>query len=94
MGSTASSPLYYITALTSLFEGVAMIVNQHQPVVEKYYGSGKMKSVVSRLLDECDRVTKTLTNGWEEDRAMRRKVSLDELCNSHSNQQNDQSLQT
>src|SRR3954453_11408116 len=72
----ASSPLYYITALTSLFEGVAMIVDQHQPVVEKYYGPGKMKSVVSRLLEECDRVTQILKDGWEEDRAMQRKVWL------------------
>ena len=70
----ASSPLYYITALTSLFESVAVIVDQHQPVVEKYYGSGKMRSVVFRLLEECDRVTKTLKNGWEEDRSMQRKV--------------------
>ena len=73
-GFTASSPIYYITALTSLFESIAMIVDQHQPVVEKYYGQGKMKSVVDRLLEECDRVTKTLKNGWEEDRSMQRKV--------------------
>ncbi len=51
-----------------------MIVDQHQPVVEKYYGPGKMKSVVARLLEECDRVTKTLRNGWEEDRSIQRKV--------------------
>lgn len=51
-----------------------MIVDQHQPVVEKYYGPGKMKKVVSRLLDESDRVTKTLRDGWEEDRQMQRKV--------------------
>ncbi|KXN87736.1 Conserved oligomeric Golgi complex subunit 4 [Leucoagaricus sp. SymC.cos] len=55
-----SSPLYYITSLTSLFESIAMIVDQHQPVVEKYYGTGKMTSVISRLLEECDRVTKSL----------------------------------
>ncbi|KAF8964638.1 COG4 transport protein-domain-containing protein [Flammula alnicola] len=55
-----SSPLYYITALTSLFESIAMIVDQHQPVVEKYYGPGKMKSVV---------------HGWEEDRSMQRKLA-------------------
>ena len=71
---TASSPLYYITALTTLFEGIAMIVDQHQPVVEKYYGPGQMRSVVTRLLEECDRVTTTLANGWEEDRSMQRKA--------------------
>jgi COG4 transport protein len=68
--------LYYITALTALFESVAMIVDQHQPVVEKYYGSGKMASVIERLLDECDRVVKKLIDGWEDERSMKRKVSL------------------
>jgi hypothetical protein len=72
--NTASSPLYFITALTALFESIAMIVDQHQPVVEKYYGKGKMRLVVQRLLDECDRVTKTLKENWEEDRNVKRKV--------------------
>ncbi|KDR81347.1 hypothetical protein GALMADRAFT_239193 [Galerina marginata CBS 339.88] len=71
----SSSPLYYITTLTSLFESIAMIVDQHQPVVEKYYGPGKMQSVVHRLLEESDRVTKILKDGWEEDRSMQRKLT-------------------
>jgi len=54
-----------------------MIVDQHQPVVEKYYGSGKMSSVMERLLEECDRVVKKLTLGWEEDRSMKRKVGVE-----------------
>ncbi|EKM55831.1 uncharacterized protein PHACADRAFT_209352 [Phanerochaete carnosa HHB-10118-sp] len=70
-----SSPLYYITALTALYESVAMIVDQHQPVVEKYYGLGKMTSVLKRLLQESDRVTKDLIEGWEEERAMKRKLA-------------------
>jgi hypothetical protein len=72
----ASSPLYYITALTALFESIAMIVDQHQPVVEKYYGLGKMANVVTRLLQECDRIAKGLIEGWEEERMMKRKVRL------------------
>jgi len=52
-----------------------MIVDQHQPVVEKYYGSGKMLSVASRLLEECDRVVGSLIESWEEERSMERKVS-------------------
>jgi conserved oligomeric Golgi complex subunit 4 len=72
--SPASSPLYYITALTALFESIALIVDQHQPVVEKYYGIGKMSSVLTRLLGECDTVAKKLLEGWEEDRGMKRKV--------------------
>lgn len=53
-----------------------MIVDQHQPVVEKYYGAGKMKSVVMRLLDECDHTTKNLLVEWEEERSMKRKVGF------------------
>jgi conserved oligomeric Golgi complex subunit 4 len=53
-----------------------MIVDQHQPVVEKYYGSGKMSYVIEHLLEECDRVVKKLIDGWEDDRSMKRKVSL------------------
>ncbi|KAI0693895.1 COG4-domain-containing protein [Cytidiella melzeri] len=71
----ASSPLYFITSLTALFESIALIVDQHQPVVEKYYGIGKMGSVLERLLQESDRVTKSLIDSWIEERSMRRKVS-------------------
>ena len=74
--SLASSPLYYITALTALFESIAMIVDQHQPVVEKYYGPGKMASVLQRLLQESDKVVKDLIEGWEEERSIERKVRL------------------
>jgi hypothetical protein len=59
-----------------LFESIAVIVDQHQPVVEKYYGSGKMRRVVGRLLDECDRVTKDQLQGWEEERSMKQKVNV------------------
>ncbi|KAH7877730.1 COG4 transport protein-domain-containing protein [Lentinula edodes] len=70
-----SSPLYFIAALTSLFESIAMIVDQHQPVVEKYYGAGKMKAVAERLLDECDRVVKDVMSRWQEERSITRKIS-------------------
>jgi len=70
----ASSPLYYITALTALFESIALIVDQHQPIVDKYYGNGKMDNVVTRLIQECDRVVKSTLDSFEEERAMQRKV--------------------
>lgn len=52
-----------------------MIVDQHQPVVEKYYGKGKMSGVTERLLEECDRIVKSLLEGWQEERGTKRKVS-------------------
>ncbi|KAF9232006.1 COG4 transport protein-domain-containing protein [Melanogaster broomeanus] len=75
-----SSPLYYVTALTALFESVAMIVDQHQVVVEKYYGAGKMRSVIKRLLEECDRVVKSTLDAWREDRCINRKVRICSNC--------------
>ncbi|KAG8941785.1 hypothetical protein FRC04_004104 [Tulasnella sp. 424] len=55
------------------YHTIALIVDQHQPIVEKYYGSGKMLSVVARLLQECDRVVGGLIESWEEERQMQRK---------------------
>ena len=85
----ASSPLYYITALTALFESIALIVDQHQPVVEKYYGPGKMSSVIARLVQECDRVVKSLLDAFEEERSIKRKVGFDAGLNDVPNDQND-----
>jgi len=72
----ASSPLYYITALTALFESIALIVDQHQPIVDKYYGNGKMYNVITRLIQECDRVVKSTLHSFEEERTLQRKVGL------------------
>lgn len=53
-----------------------MIVDQHQPIVEKYYGPGKMTPVIERLLQESDRVVKDMLEGWVEERSMQRKVRI------------------
>lgn len=53
-----------------------MIINQHQPVVEKYYGTGNMQNVIKRLLEECDRVVRSTLEAWREDRLIKRKVEL------------------
>ena len=72
----ASSPAYYVAAVTSLFESIALIVDQHQPIVEKYYGEGKMVPVVQQLMQECDRVVNNTVSGWEEERQVQRKVRV------------------
>jgi len=81
---TASSPLYYITALTALFESIALIVDQHQPIVEKYYGNGRMYNVVTRLVQECDRVVKSTLDSFEEERTIQRKVSFQDLTDERT----------
>nr|XP_019049350.1 hypothetical protein I302_03136 [Kwoniella bestiolae CBS 10118]OCF28280.1 hypothetical protein I302_03136 [Kwoniella bestiolae CBS 10118] len=71
----SSSPLYYLTSLTNLLEAIAHIIDQHQPVVDKYYGKGRMRTVVGRLVGESDRVVRNLVEGWEEERRVGRLVS-------------------
>jgi hypothetical protein len=73
-GAPASSPLYYIAALTALFEAIARIVDQHAPLIARYYGPGRMAAVVRRLLAEADRVVGGLLDNWAEERQMQRKV--------------------
>lgn len=53
-----------------------MIIDQHQPIVEKYYGAGNMRSVIKRLLEECDRVVQNTLEAWREDRSIKRKVEV------------------
>lgn len=72
---SASSPLYYVSHLTSLLESIALIIDQHQNIVDKYYGQGKMKVVVQRLQVEADGFCKTLVEGWEDERRVGRLVS-------------------
>ncbi|KZV88864.1 COG4-domain-containing protein [Exidia glandulosa HHB12029] len=73
--SKTSSPMYFVASLTGLFESVALIIDQHQPIVEKYYGRGSMTPVVGKLLEECDRAVRQLLEAWEEERQMKRKLS-------------------
>ncbi|KAK1229053.1 Golgi transport complex subunit 4 [Marasmius sp. AFHP31] len=75
VATKSNSPLYFVAALTALFESVAMITDQHTPVVEKYYGEGKMNQVVERLLQECDRVVSGIVERWEEERTITRKLT-------------------
>lgn len=44
-----------------------------------------MLSVVSRLLQECDRVVKSLIENWEEERQMQRKVCCNRLLLLYAN---------
>ncbi|CAO3628643.1 unnamed protein product [Mucor fragilis] len=49
-----SAPTYFADALTRLFENIAVIIDQHQPLVEQHYGKGKMLRVIQRLQEESD----------------------------------------
>lgn len=69
------SPTHFSALLTTLFEAIALILSQHQPVVEKYYGEGKMVSVAGSLMSETDRLGLKVVANWEEERRVRRRVN-------------------
>lgn len=86
--------MYYLTQLTSLLEAIAHIIDQHQPVVEKYYGVGRMRKVVRRLVEESDRVLRGLVEGWEEERRVGRLVSTPHFASSCADDQISETKQT
>ena len=73
----AISSTYHTTALAMLLENIAIVVHQHQPIVDKYYGSGKMKPVLTTLLDECDDIIENLLEKWEREKFANLKVHVD-----------------
>ncbi|GAA5938237.1 Golgi transport complex subunit COG4 [Sporobolomyces koalae] len=74
LGTKSQSPAHFSALLTTLFESIALIISQHQPVVEKYYGAGKMLSVATSLMIESDRLGVKVLSNWEEERRIRTRV--------------------
>lgn len=60
--------------MTPLFEQIAIIISQHQPVVEKYYGNGRMMTVAAKLQEECDKQANAILSQWAEERRTSRKI--------------------
>ncbi|KAG0371338.1 Golgi transport complex subunit 4 [Mortierella sp. AD032] len=69
------SPTFYADTLIRLFESVAVIIDQHQPVIGKFYGPGKMLRVIQRLQEESDARSRKILEAFEEERAISRKVA-------------------
>ncbi|KAI1291602.1 Golgi transport complex subunit 4 [Mortierella claussenii] len=69
------SPTFYADTLIRLFESIAVIIDQHQPVVEKYYGPGKMLRVIQRLQEESDIRSRKILEAFEEERDISRKIA-------------------
>jgi hypothetical protein len=74
----AKSPTFYADTLVRLFESIAVIIDQHQPVVTKYYGPGKMLRVIQRLQEESDTRSRKILEAFEEERGISRKVFYQE----------------
>uniref|UniRef100_A0A8C8Z143 Conserved oligomeric Golgi complex subunit 4 n=1 Tax=Prolemur simus TaxID=1328070 RepID=A0A8C8Z143_PROSS len=60
--SDRRAAVIFADTLTLLFEGIARIVETHQPIVETYYGPGKLYTLIKYLQVECDRQVKKVVD--------------------------------
>lgn len=71
-----SNAMQHATLLTKLFEHLALLIDQHQPLVDKFYGDGDFaKGVMPGLQDECDRLGNRVCDAWFEERNVQRKLN-------------------
>ncbi|KAJ8938483.1 hypothetical protein NQ318_007119 [Aromia moschata] len=64
----------YADTLTLLFEGLARVIDTHQPLIETYYGPGKLLPAVTILQKECDVQTKRVIMEWNKTRQINKKI--------------------
>lgn len=69
-----TAPTYFADALTRLFENIAVIIDQHQPLVEMHYGKGKMLRVIQRLQEEGDKQGIAILDRFLQTRKLESKV--------------------
>ncbi|GAA5909681.1 Golgi transport complex subunit COG4 [Sporobolomyces salmoneus] len=74
LSSKSQSPTHFSSLLTTLFESIALIISQHQPIVSKYYGPTSMLSVARSLMIETDRLGVKVVSNWEEERKVRTRL--------------------
>ena len=67
--------MFYAIAMSRLFENIALIVSQHAPVVERYYGKGRMARVVAKIQDEADSQGGLIMDTFWDERRIGRMIS-------------------
>ncbi|XP_023216827.1 conserved oligomeric Golgi complex subunit 4-like [Centruroides sculpturatus] len=65
----------YADTITLLFEGIARVVEIHQPLIETYYGPGRLFSVIEILQKECDRQVKKILDDFKTSRQFLKKAN-------------------
>uniref|UniRef100_A0A914WXH7 Conserved oligomeric Golgi complex subunit 4 n=2 Tax=Plectus sambesii TaxID=2011161 RepID=A0A914WXH7_9BILA len=75
-GDAKRNNVLYADTLTLLFEGIARIVEIHQPLVELYYGQDKMLILIKHLQGECDVQTEKIVNVFIKNRQYEGKAKL------------------
>nr|CAH7757940.1 unnamed protein product [Callosobruchus chinensis] len=79
MGIPPSDKRYgviYADTLVLLFEGLARVIDTHQPLIETYYGPGRLLSAIRVLQKECDVQMKRVYADWAKVRQINKKIQV------------------
>uniref|UniRef100_A0A8D0BBN1 Conserved oligomeric Golgi complex subunit 4 n=1 Tax=Salvator merianae TaxID=96440 RepID=A0A8D0BBN1_SALMN len=71
--SDRRAAVIFADTLTLLFEGIARIVETHQPIVETYYGPGRLYTLTKHLQSECDRQVEKIVDKFIQQRDYHRQ---------------------
>uniref|UniRef100_T1J554 Conserved oligomeric Golgi complex subunit 4 n=1 Tax=Strigamia maritima TaxID=126957 RepID=T1J554_STRMM len=74
----------FADTVTLLFEGIARVIEIHQPLVETYYGHGQLLTVVEMLQKECDRQLRRIIEEFKRVRNFEQKTFLVQQLLTHS----------
>ncbi|XP_045888848.1 conserved oligomeric Golgi complex subunit 4 isoform X1 [Micropterus dolomieu] len=70
------APLVFAETLTLLLEGIARVVETHQPIVETYYGPGHLYTLITHLQQECDRQAQKIVDKFIQQRGYHNKFQI------------------
>ncbi|XP_063973340.1 conserved oligomeric Golgi complex subunit 4 [Diachasmimorpha longicaudata] len=68
------APVIYADTMTLLFEGIARIIEVHQPIIETYYGPGRLLKTAQMIQKECDKQVKRIFAEFMKNRNINSKV--------------------
>uniref|UniRef100_A0A669R2L6 Conserved oligomeric Golgi complex subunit 4 n=1 Tax=Phasianus colchicus TaxID=9054 RepID=A0A669R2L6_PHACC len=78
--SDRRAAVIFADTLTLLFEGIARVVETHQPIVETYYGPGRLYTLIKHLQGECDQQVEKVVEKFVKERDYHRQVSGVRFC--------------
>ncbi|XP_049575065.1 conserved oligomeric Golgi complex subunit 4 [Syngnathus scovelli] len=70
------APLIFAETLTLLLEGIARVVETHQPIVETYYGPGHLYTLLTHLQQECDKQCQNIVDKFMQQRGYLAKFQI------------------
>ncbi|XP_033839135.1 conserved oligomeric Golgi complex subunit 4 [Periophthalmus magnuspinnatus] len=70
------APLIFADTLTLLLEGIARVIETHQPIVETYYGPGHLYTLIRHLQEECDKQAQKIVDKFIQQRGYHNKFQI------------------